>query len=81
MTMSQNGQKRACTHTCRRAGALVALPMRGEIPNAVVDHSSPSNNGTAFVALPYMGRVANAVIVHHLPCYSCKELSIDSEAN
>jgi hypothetical protein len=49
---------------------FVALPMPGQVPNAVVAHSTNSNQqavvserGIAFVALPYAGQVADAVIV------------------
>jgi hypothetical protein len=47
---------------------FIALPMSGQVPNAVVSHSSSqeaivSERGIAFVALPYVGQVADAVIV------------------
>jgi hypothetical protein len=50
---------------------LVALPMAGQVPNAVVVHSNVihssqtfvSERGIAFVALPYAGQVPDAVIV------------------
>jgi hypothetical protein len=48
---------------------FIALPMSGQVANAVVAHSSSnqqavvSERGIAFVALPYVGQVANAVIV------------------
>jgi hypothetical protein len=49
------------TLASKKAGALVALPMCRQIPNAVIDAASPSK-GAALVALPY-GRSANAVII------------------
>jgi hypothetical protein len=55
--------QKKCTRASRKAGALVALPMFHQVPNAVIDLGSPSNNGAALVALPYGRQVANAVIV------------------
>jgi hypothetical protein len=59
--------------------ANVALPMRPQVANAVVDPGSPSNNGAALVALPYGHQVANAIIVSS--CYTSKEASIYPEAD
>jgi hypothetical protein len=60
------GDRQTATPSKKLRLTFIALPMAGQVPNAVVTHSSQqfvSERGIAFVALPYAGQVADAVIV------------------